>query len=104
MASALARRGVRDVVLLEREAQHGVHATGRSAAVLVQFDPLPVIMQLKIASAPALRERGVLTPNGILLLFDAPVWDLLSGMPTAISVEKALEIVPALVPEAFAGG
>ena len=104
LASALARRGVRDVLLLEREAHHGVHATGRSAAVLVQFDLLPAIMQLKIASAPMLRERGVLSPNGILLLFDAPEWDLLSALPTAISVARAREIVPALAPEAFAGG
>jgi D-arginine dehydrogenase len=103
LASALARRGVRDVVLLEREQQHGVHATGRSAAVLVQFDLLPVLMQLKIAAAPMLRERGVLHPNGILLLFDDPVWSVLRGLPQAIGGADAQKIVPALRAEAFAG-
>jgi D-arginine dehydrogenase len=103
LASALARRGVRDVLLLEREEQHGVHSTGRSAAVLVRFDLIPSIMQLKIAAGPLLKERGVLHPNGILLLFDQPLWDVLSALPTAISKSRALEIVPALDPNAFAG-
>ena len=103
LASALARRGVREVMLLEREAQHGVHATGRSAAVLVRFDLIPAIMQLKIAAGPLLAERGVLHPNGILLLFDPPLWDALGALPVAVSKEHALRIVPALAPNAFAG-
>ncbi|MFN8642931.1 MAG: hypothetical protein U0802_15235 [Candidatus Binatia bacterium] len=35
-ASRLAARGLRDVLLLEREAQPGYHASGRSAEVAVE--------------------------------------------------------------------
>ena len=52
LAYFLAERGVGDVVLLEREAQLAVHATGRSAATLSEFDAHPTLLDLKIRSAP----------------------------------------------------
>jgi len=55
LAYFLAERGVTDVLLLEREPQPGFHATGRSAAVLSELDPIATLQALKVASAGFLR-------------------------------------------------
>ncbi|MGA9742408.1 FAD-dependent oxidoreductase, partial [Candidatus Binatus sp.] len=47
LAYFLTERGVTNVALLERESQHGYHSTGRSAASLVEFDPIPAVQRLK---------------------------------------------------------
>src|SRR5437660_11113689 len=79
LAYFLGARGHGDVMRLERETQPGQHATGRSAAVLVELDPHPTLERLKIASAPFLREppagfceTRLLDPTGILLLAGEP--------------------------------
>ncbi|MGH7895178.1 MAG: FAD-dependent oxidoreductase, partial [Candidatus Binatia bacterium] len=48
VAYFLGERGVGDILLLEREAQPGHHASGRSAAVLAEIDPVPTVQQLKV--------------------------------------------------------
>jgi len=47
LAYFLTERGVADVAVLERESQHGYHSTGRSAATLVEKDPIAPVQQLK---------------------------------------------------------
>jgi D-arginine dehydrogenase len=81
LAYFLAERGMTDVVLFEREAQPGYHATGRSAATLVEFDPIPSLRELKVRSAEFLRnpppgftEHRLLDRVGILIVFQEPVW------------------------------
>ena len=56
LAYFLTARGVRDVLLLEREAQPGYHSTGRSAAVAVEWDPIPALQALKVQGAAFLRQ------------------------------------------------
>jgi D-arginine dehydrogenase len=84
LAYFLAERGMTDVLILEREAQPGYHATGRSAAVLVEWDPLPALRQLKAQGGAFLRhpprgfsEHPLLHPSGILVLFQEPVWSVM---------------------------
>ena len=48
LAYFLAARGMTDILILEREEQPGYHATGRSAAVLVEFDLVPSVQQLSL--------------------------------------------------------
>jgi D-arginine dehydrogenase len=59
LAYFLARRGVTDVLLLEREAQPGYHATGRSAASLVEWDRVPALRELKAQAARFFRNPPV---------------------------------------------
>lgn len=116
LAWALGRRGVGDVVVVEREEQPGMHATGRSAASLVELDPSPVLTRLKIGGGAFLRappagfaEGPLLDRAGILFLLDgspdALVGDAASlGVPAeALAPAEAAARVPALVPGAFAG-
>src|SRR5512138_2237854 len=42
----LTRRGIRDVVLLEKEAVAGLHSTGRNAAILRSLIPDPALYAL----------------------------------------------------------
>ena len=46
LAYFLTARGMRDVLLLEREAQPAYHSTGRSAAVAVEWDAIPALQTL----------------------------------------------------------
>src|SRR5262249_8218933 len=94
LAYFLSQRGQGDVMLLEREAQPGQHATGRSAAVLVELDPIPTLSRLKIASAGFLRtpppgfcEQPLLVRSGILLLFGEPIWSAVCA--AALEIERA---------------
>jgi D-arginine dehydrogenase len=77
----LAERGMRDILILERETQPGYHATGRSAAVLVEFDLVRPILQLKLLGArflrnppPGFSDNPLLQQSGILILFQGPLW------------------------------
>lgn len=72
----LSERGVRDVALLERETQHAYHSTGRSAATLVEWDPVPAVQQLIVMGGKFLRnppvdfaENPLLTRSQVLLLY-----------------------------------
>ncbi len=83
----LSRRGMKDILILEREAQPGYHATGRSAAVLVEFDLVEPIFRLKVLGGRFLRrppdgfsENPLLHPCGILMLFQGDLWREVCGM------------------------
>jgi D-arginine dehydrogenase len=67
LAAELAAGGAR-VVLVEREAAPGYHATGRSAAFWTESYGGPGVQPLTTASGPFLREHGFLTPRGALTI------------------------------------
>jgi len=121
LAYFLTQRGVRDVLLLEREEQPGYHATGRSAATLVEWDPVPELQRLKALAAPFIRnppagfcEHPVLDPVGILVTFQEPAWSAVrqlvplfreQGTATEIlSTAEILDRVPVLSPRYVDGG
>lgn len=121
LAYFLTQRGVRDVLLLEREQQPGYHATGRSAATLVEWDPVPELQQLKALAAPFIRkppagfcEHPLLDDAGILVTFQEPAWSairqlvpLFREQGTAVEVLSPAEIidrVPVLSPSYIDGG
>lgn len=120
IAYFLAERGMRDVLILEREEQPGYHATGRSAAVLVEFDLVPTVQQLKILGAQFLRnppqgfsENPLLRQSGILIMLQAPLWELgqqmVAGLRAAgvvvalLSKEEVVSVVPVVSSENFDG-
>ena len=81
LAYFLARHGVADVALIEREKRPAVHASGRSARTLVELDGLELVQRLKIAGARFLREppegftdQPLVTPRGVLHLCDRDRW------------------------------
>ncbi len=87
LAYFLTERGVTNVALLERESQHGYHSTGRSAASLVEFDPIPAVQRLKAMGGEFLRnppagfaDNPILIPTPVMILFRAPI---LSGFELA---------------------
>jgi len=120
LAYFLAERGMTDILILEREEQPGYHSTGRSAAVLVEFDLVPSVQQLKILGAQFLRnppndfsENPLLRPSGILVMVKGPLWALAQQMIPGLrqegvvldllSQEDALSIVPVVSPDHFDG-
>jgi D-arginine dehydrogenase len=120
LAYFLAERGMTDILILEREEQPGYHATGRSAAALLEFDPVPSVQQLKILGAQFLRnppngfsENPLLRPSGILVMVKGPLWDsaqqLVPDLRQAgvvvdlLSEEEAVPMVPVVSPQNFDG-
>jgi D-arginine dehydrogenase len=120
LAYFLAEQGMRDILILEREEHPGYHATGRSAAVLVEFDLVPSVQQLKILGAQFLRnppeefsENPLLQPSGILVMVKGALWELAQQMVPGLrqegvvldllSQEEALSIVPVVSPANFDG-
>jgi D-arginine dehydrogenase len=120
LAYFLAERGMEDILILEREEQPGYHATGRSAAVLVEFDLVPSVQQLKILGAKFLRnppeefsENPLLRPSGILVMAKADLWELAQQKVPRLrqegvaldllSQEETLSIVPVVSPANFEG-
>src|SRR5262245_14949874 len=84
LAYFLSERGMNDVLLLEREEHPGYHATGRSAATVVEWDSVPELRELKIQGAAFLRqppegftEQRLLDPAGILVTAQEPLWTAL---------------------------
>jgi D-arginine dehydrogenase len=80
----LSERGLNDVLVIERESQPGYHASGRSAATLVELDPVPQIQKLKMLGARFLREppaafaeNRLLERTGVLCLYGEPQWSAL---------------------------
>jgi D-arginine dehydrogenase len=76
LAYFLTERGVTNVALLERESQPGYHATGRSAASLVEFDPLGAVQRLKAVGGKFLRnppagfaQNPLLQRSQVMLLY-----------------------------------
>lgn len=76
LAYFLTERGVTNVALLERESQPGYHATGRSAASLVEFDPIRAVQRLKAMGGKFLRnppagfaQNPLLRRSPVMLLF-----------------------------------
>jgi D-arginine dehydrogenase len=121
LAYFLAARGRHDVLVLEREAQPGYHASGRSAATLVVYHRHPVIRALiarggeflrdpppGFADAPLLERFGVIVPAG------GPAWDELQALGATMAAEgihvEPLDLAacrarhPALSPDHFDGG
>ncbi|MCP8631881.1 FAD-dependent oxidoreductase [Pseudomonas mosselii] len=112
--------GQRQVLLLEREAQPGYHATGRSATMFMEAYGTPQIQALTRASRafyeqpPAgFCEHPLLEPRGCLYVASHEQHDLLESTyaqnlanGTAVSLldsTAALELVPSLRGELLAG-
>jgi D-arginine dehydrogenase len=109
-----------DVVLVETEPQPGVHATGRSAAVLSETSGSTAACALAMASRPFFEDppddaldATVLSARGLLWVADEPslpLLDDLAGVATAIGVAterlpgaSATRLVPVLRSEWLAG-
>ncbi len=112
--------GQRQVLLLEREAQPGYHATGRSAAMFMEAYGTPQIQALTRASRAFYEhppmgfcEHPLLEPRGCLYVASHEQHDLLESTyaqnlanGTAVSLldsAAALELVPSLRGELLAG-
>jgi len=117
----LAERGMTDILLLEKEDQPGYHATGRSASVLVELDPVRTVLQLKVMAAeffrappPGFCESPLLDPRGVLTVYAEPLWPKAaeiipflkaSGVAAeALTIREVLCLVPVLAPGTFSGG
>jgi D-arginine dehydrogenase len=104
LVAALA--GHRSVLLLEREAAPGTHATGRSAAIFVRNYGKPVLRALNDLSYGPLSDGGYLSPRGVMtvatradrLAFDAFMVEA-HGVEQ-ITTEEACAAFPLLRPEA----
>jgi D-arginine dehydrogenase len=101
LAYFLTERGMGDILIIEREDQPGYHATGRSAAVLVEMDLVPSVQALKILGAQFLRnppedfsENPLLRQSGILIMFQGELWDQAQAM--APGLEEAGVVVNTL--------
>ena len=115
-----AKAGSSRILIIEREAGFGHHASGRSAETLYELDPIPTVQRLKRLGGDWLRnppadfsEHPLLDPTGALGLFDAEGWanthpELVrlaqQGMRLELcSPEQAARRVPLLNPDAIAG-
>jgi D-arginine dehydrogenase len=94
----LTKKGMRDILILEKEEQPGYHSTGRAAGVLAEFDPIPSMIDLKILGGKFLRnppqdfsEFPLLRKSGILLLAQGEIWDALVRMIPELK-NKGVEI------------
>src|SRR6266478_2672700 len=113
LAYFLSQRGVTDVLLVEQEAQPGFHATGRSAASVVEWDPVPALQELKVQGAAFLRhppadfsEHSLINASGILVTFQEPLWSaaraaaaVLAERGTAVRIlspAECVDLVPVL--------
>ena len=106
LASALA--GKCSVALVEAEQSLAYHASARSARQLIPSYGPPVVQELTlrtlelIAAQDAARAEHVLSPRSFMLVGDeAAVRDKASGQMKPISHAEALELCPALRPDAF---
>lgn len=95
------------VTLLEAEANFAYHSTGRSAAMWEPFYGHDIIRKLCWASEAELVARDVLTPRGVLYLYEPngprETFDVMLSQPGAerLSVADAVALVPILRPEVF---
>ena len=98
LAYFLTQKGMRDILIFEKEEQPGYHSTGRAAGVLAEFDPIPSMVDLKILGGKFLRkppedfsEFPLLRKSGILLLAQGEIWDALMRMIPELK-SKGVEI------------
>ena len=98
LAYFLTKKGMRDILILEKEEQPGYHSTGRAAGVFAEFDPIPSMVDLKILGGKFLRkppqdfsEFPLLRKSGILLLAQGEIWQALVGMIPELK-SKGVEI------------
>jgi D-arginine dehydrogenase len=120
LAYFLTKRGMTDILILEKEEQPGYHSTGRAAAVLVELDTVPSVLELKLLSAgffqtpPAgFSESPLLCPSGVLLMFKGPMWDFVKqAVPElrqagatvkVLSRKEVTSMIPAVSAENFDG-
>ncbi len=121
LAYSLTRRGIADVLVLEREEQPGYHATGRSASVLDEADPNPTVRLLKVQGArflrqppPGFTEHPLVDNAGVMLLYSGSDWAAIQTVipemeraGTRIDLldrEAAVARIPVLEPGQFDGG
>ncbi len=107
LASALA--GTCSVALVEAEQELGYHTSSRSARQLIPSYGPAVVQELTVRTLGLLAARDadlpqpVLSPRSFMLIgTEESVRAEASGLMQPISVEKALELCPALVPGSFA--
>ncbi len=101
LAYFLSRRGLTDIIILEREEQPGYHSTGRSAAVLIELDFVPSVLQLTILAADFLRnppegfsQSPLLERSGIMAMFQGDDWSMIEGIaPTFRQMGVSLELL-----------
>lgn len=91
-AAALVRASDLRVAVLEREAQLGYHASGRSAAAFLQSYGSPEVRALTRAARPTLEAVGLLHPRPLLWLATA---DVAPKLATLAAAEPALRVVAA---------
>ena len=120
-AAAWHLAGRASVVIVEREAQAGAHATGRSAALHTETSGAPVVGVLAKASRPFLAEpppgfaeHELLSPRGLLWIARAGERDSLDAKATAaeaagvevhrLDSSRCRALVGVLRPEAAAAG
>ena len=120
LAYFLTEQGMIDILILEKEEQPGYHATGRAAAVLVEFDFIPSVLQLKMLSAGFLRrppdgfsENPVLRQSRILIMFQGSLWELAQQIVSelrqagtvvnVLSQQEVVSMVPVVSYENFDG-
>lgn len=91
LAYFLAERGLGEVLVLERETQLAQHSTGRSAASLVEMDPNPEVLRLKMLGGRFLRnppagfsEYPVLIRSGVMILFRGPTLQMVKNAAPAL--------------------
>ena len=92
------------VVIVEREAHPGAHATGRSAALHTETSSAPVVSALAAASRPFLAEppegfadHSLLSQRGLLWIARAAERDLLADKAAAAEAHGAKNSPPRLV-------
>ena len=120
LAYFLTERGMTDILILEREEQPGYHSTGRSAAVLVELDLVPSLLQLKLLGGRFLRnppsgfsESILLQRSGILIMFQGALWEqvrqIVPGLRKSGAVvemltqEETASMIPVVSPANFDG-
>ena len=107
VAGTLASRGQIKVVVLEQEDHPGFHATGRSAAILVEGYGTPLVRQLTSFSRPILEGEGEGDPSRSVLRSRGVLYVALKGAAPSQMVEEggsisrltacaAEDLVPAL--------
>jgi D-arginine dehydrogenase len=108
LAYFLARHGVGDVALIEREARPSFHASGRSARTLVELDAVATVQRLKVAGAAFLRDppegfaaAPLIETRGVLHLCDAARWRALR-VELAQWREAGVEVAPLAAAEVCA--
>jgi D-arginine dehydrogenase len=112
-AAHLARHGT--VVVLEAEAQHGYHSTGRSAAIFVRNYGNETLRALNADSAPVLEapdgisDSSLLSPRGEVMVAteeELPVFeDYMAGSDglERLSAQQVVELIPMMRPDRIAG-